>query len=259
MSAWEHGTRTVGRSLGSDLRRVLAIGDPRRTLYRDAHYFAATVEVDPDAMRPWLPAGVRLTAPARADLFTACFPDCTYLDAPYHEAGLFVHVKTTFGTGIHCPWMIVDDDVALILGRELLGYPKKLGQIDWTLDGDTIHAHATRRQTSLVTMHGTLGEALPDAPKILGRPHRNAAGGLGLTLPRLLAFTPGEHPIEVRRVEDFELEIGGCERDPIDQMGLGRVLDARLHRVDLTAGTPPVPFLPLNPLFLASRLRPRVL
>lgn len=255
---WEPGIRTVGRSLGSDVRRLLSLADPRRTLYRDAHYFSATVEVDPDRMRPWLPAGIRLTEPARADVFTAFFPDCNY-GSVYHEAGVFVHIKAGRKTGIHCPWMILDDDVALILGRELLGYPKKLGEIDWEITDSEISASATRRGSKLITMSGRLGAAITDAPPILGRPHRNVAGLAGLFTPWVLAFTPGETPIEVRRIEDFRLEIGGSERDPIDQMGLGRVLEARLHRVDLSARIPPIPIRPLTPLFTLSRVRPRVL
>src|SRR5437016_7485825 len=44
-----------------------------------------------------------------------------------------------------CPWMMVDDDVALIVGRELLGYPKKLGSIAWRREGDFIEGIASRR------------------------------------------------------------------------------------------------------------------
>lgn len=108
-------------------------------------------------------------------------------------------------------------------------------------------------------MAGTLGERLDDSPPILGRPHRNVMGLAGLALPRIVAFTPAERPIEVREVTDFELCIGGSERDPIDQLGLGQVVQARLHRVDLSAGLPPIPLRPLTPLFTATRLRPRVL
>lgn len=258
MSSWEPAERTDGRGLRGDIARLLQLGDPRCTLYRNAHYFSATVEVDPRAMKPWLPCGMRLAQPARADVFTAFFPDCNY-DAVYHEAGVFAHIKTATGTGIHCPWMILDDDVPLILGRELLGYPKKLGVIDWSLEGDAIAATASRRGAQLVRMRGTLGARLDDAAPILARPHRNVLGVLGLLPPWIVAFTPGERPIEVRRVEDFALTIGGSERDPLDHMGLGRVVEARLHRVDLTAGLPPIPLRPLTPVFTTTRLRPRVL
>ncbi|MFC5144671.1 acetoacetate decarboxylase family protein [Streptomyces aureoversilis] len=258
MTDREPATRTQGRSLGSDLRRLLTLAGPRRTLYRDAHYFTATVDVDPERMRPWLPYGIRLAEPARADVFTAFFPDCTY-GSVYHEAGVFVHIQAGRRTGIHCPWMILDDDVALILGRELLGCPKKLGEIDWHFEGATIQAEARRRGSTLITMGGVLGRRIDDPPPILGRPHRNAMGLIGAALPRIVGFTPGEHPLEVREVTAFELTVGGSERDPLDVMGLGPPLQARLHRVDLTTGSPPIPLRPLSPLYTATRVRPRVL
>ncbi len=255
------GRRASGTGLVAGVRRVRGLLPPDGLLYHDAHYLAATVEVDPAAMRRWLPAGLRLTSPARADVITAWFPQTSF-GSRYHEAGLFVHVRTWRGTGIHCPWMILDDDVALILGREVLGYPKKLGEIDWRFDGTGRDApfavRASRRGAALVSMTGTVGEVLDDAPPILGRPHRNVVGTLGLALPRVVGFTPGEHVREVRRV-DLDLEIGGSDRDPLHLMGLGDVVDARLHRVDLSAGRPPVPLRPLTPLHALSTLRPRVL
>ncbi|MBM7367269.1 acetoacetate decarboxylase family protein [Gordonia hydrophobica] len=245
--------------LRGSLRKALTLAPPNGLLYRDAHYFTATVEVDVAAMAPWLPSGVRAVSPGRADVFTAWFPDCTY-GSVYHEAGIFVHIKTIGGrTGIHCPWMIVDDDVALILGRELLGYPKKLGEIEWTLGDSHLSATAARRGTDLVAMSGRLGDVIDDAPPILGRPHRNVTGILGAALPRIIGFTPGEHPIQTRAVHLDEFRVVGTERDPIDRLGLGAVVDARLHRVNLSAGVPPIPLRPLTPLFSLTRLRPRVL
>lgn len=255
---WEPALRTEGRTLGGDVHRILTLGNPRRTLYRNAHYLTATVEVDAERMRRWLPAGIRLAEPARADVFAAFFPDCNF-GSVYHEAGVFVHIATGRTTGIHCPWMIVDDDVALIMGREMLGYPKKLGEIDWQQTGTEISATAARRGTTLISMSGRLGRTVSDEPPFLGRPHRNVVGLLGLFLPWVVAFTPAETPIEVRRIDDVQLEIGGGERDPLDQMGFGRVIDAHLHRVDLSATMLPIPVRPLTPLFTATRLRPRVL
>ena len=226
-------------------------------LYRGAQYLSAVVEVDPKRMRPFLPFGVRLAKPYRADLFTAYFPDNVF-GSVYHEAGLFVHIKTAQGTGIHCPWMILDDDVALIIGRELLGYPKKMGEVEWSVEDDVIRNSASRRGDKLFTMNGSLGETIADPPKILGRPHRNAMGLMGLALPRIVAFTPGERPIEVRRAH-LDLEIFGAERDPLHQMGLGRVVEARLHTVDLTTPRiPPRPMRPLTPAFTLTHFNPRV-
>lgn len=245
-------------SLKTDLSTALELMRPGRQMYTDAHYLAATLEVDPDRMRTFLPFGVTLAKPYRADLFCAWFPDNPFSPG-YLEAGLFVHVKVGFGTGIHCPWMVVDDDNALILGRESLGYPKKLADLTWNRTGDVIAAGATRRGADLIAMRGELGDVVPEKPHFLGRAHRNVASLLGLSLPVLLAFTPKEEVIEVRDVS-LELKLGGSERDPLHEMGLGPIVHARLHRVNLSAGiVPPLPIKPISPLYLTRRLNMRVL
>jgi acetoacetate decarboxylase len=150
----------------------------------------------------------------------------------YREAGIFLHLARG---AVHCPWMIVDDDVALVLGRELLGYPKKLGEIDFRIEGDRIEGTARRRGATLVTMRGSLGETIVDPPPMLGRPHRNLRCGMSWSIPRIVSFTPRERPIEVRRAE-LEVTIGGSERDPIHELDFGRIRAARLHRVNIGAG-----------------------
>lgn len=245
--------------LRNDLRTPWSMAKLGGKLYHNAQYLTAVVEVDPKAMAPWLPAGMKLAKPGRADLFCAYFPDNVYTGA-YHEAGLFVHVKAGSDYGIFCPWMILDDDRAMIIGRELLGYPKKLGEVAWDDNGQRILAKATRRGSTLIEMDARLGEVIHDAPPILGLPHRNVTGCLGLNLPREVRFTPKEHPIEVRRV-DMKLHFQGNANDPLNEMGLGTVVESRLHRVDLSGGLVPPLQIPrlTNPLFLLRQFNPRVL
>jgi acetoacetate decarboxylase len=226
-------------------------------VYRDAHYLAVEVDVDEGAARSWTPWPLRPAKPAMATIFCAWFPSTTF-GSIYRESGIFLHVEHRGRAAIHCPWMIVDDDVALVLGRELLGYPKKMGEIDFRIDGDRIEATARRRGATLVTMRGTLREAIAEPPPMLGRPHRNLRCGMSLSIPRLVAFTPREQPIEVRRAE-LEVTIAGSERDPIDELGFGRVRAARLHRVNLGAGldVPHTASL-ASPLFFVRSLMRRV-
>jgi acetoacetate decarboxylase len=226
------------------LAGMLAPGD---WLYRDAHYLVADMEIDGPAARRWVPSPLRLASPARASIFTGWFPTNTF-GSVYREAGLFLHVEHGRKRAIFSPWMLVDDDVALILGRELLGYPKKMGTIDFHLDGDRVSGVASRRGTELVRMEGTLRERVESPPPMLGRPHRNVRSSLGLSVPKVIAFTPREEAIEVRRAE-LDVSIGGSERDPLSQLGFGRVLAAYLHRVNLGASFPPVPAALVSPVW----------
>jgi acetoacetate decarboxylase len=216
-------------------------------LYEDAHYLVADMDVDPDAARRWVPFPLRLAKPATASLFTAWFPSNTF-GSRYREAGLFLHVEHLGRRAVFSPWMLVDDDVALIVGRELLGYPKKMGTIDFEVDGDRVRGVAERRGVEVVRMEGTLGERVVDPPPILGRPHRNVRASMGIALPKVIAFTPREHPIEVRRAT-LRVSVGNSERDPLSELGFGAIRAAYLHRVNLGGALPPVPVSGVNPVW----------
>ena len=236
---------------GMSLRRLREMVG-HRWLYRDAHYLVAELEVDADRAKRWVPWPLRLAKPARAQLFLSYFPHTTF-GSVYREAGLFFEVTHLGMRAVYSPWMLVDDDVALIMGRELLGYPKKLGEFTCQLDGDRIAASAQRRGHTLVTMTGTLGAVLDDPPPVLGRPHRNIRASAGLAIPKLVAFQPKERVIEVRAA-NLTVTIGGSERDPLHEMGLGRVLATRLHRVDLGGMLPPLPIAAVSPIAYAKYL-----
>jgi len=216
------------------------------TLFERAHYLAVDLPYDRRAARRWVPWPLRL-APAPATLFLAWFPTTSF-GSTYREAGLFLWVRRAGrGDAIFCPWMIVDDDVAMITGREILGYPKKLGAIELAIDGDRVSGAATRRGAPLVAMRGRLGEELASPPPMLGVPHRNVRGAMGSVVSTVVAFTPRERVVSVRRA-DLEVEIGGSARDPLHELGLGAPLAGRLHVVDLQAGVPPIPVGVISPL-----------
>lgn len=221
-------------------------------IYRDASYLVADLELDPARAARWIPRPLRLAAPARAQVFTGYFPTNTF-GSVYREAGVFVDVVHRGTRAIYSPWMLVDDDVALILGRELLGYPKKLGELTWEHAGDRIRGVARRRGHDLIEMTGRLGAVIASPPPILGRPHRNVRTAIGLAVPKLIAFTPKERVVEVRHAE-LAVTIRGSDRDPLHELGFGRVLACRLHRVDLGGVLPPIPVGVVSPLALARQL-----
>jgi acetoacetate decarboxylase len=235
--------------------RLAGMIAPGEWLYERAHYLASEIEIDPVAARRWIPRPLELAEPV-ATIFTGWFPHNTF-GSDYTEAGLFLHVRHRRTKAIYSPWMLVDDDVALITGRELLGYPKKLGAIEFSVDGDRVRGVATRRGAELVRMEGRLGREVPNPPPILGRPHRNVRSAMGVALPKVIAFTPKEHPVSVREAE-LDVRVGGSERDPLAELGFGRVLRSRLHVVNLAAAAPPVPIAAVSPLWYVRQWLLRV-
>ena len=170
-------------------------------MYRDAVFFAVRIALDERAASRWLPPGVSLAKPATATVFAAHFPDTSF-GSVYDEAGVFFHVRRRFRDAVFCPWMVVTDDVALVVGRELLGYPKKLARVDFSFgagrEGSEVTAEIERRGRVVLRLRGRVGERVDDAPPMLGRRALNVRGSLGWSTQRLVTFTPRERIVRRR-------------------------------------------------------------
>lgn len=232
----------------SVLRELRALVGDAEWMWTNAQVLTADVEVDHAAASAWLPTGLRMDRPARATLFIADYPETSF-DAVYREAAVLLHVRLGPMRSIFCPWMLVDDDVALILGREILGFPKKMGEMSLEVGSDRVLASASRRGATLIEMQGTLGEPLHDPPPFIARRTTNVWGALGLSLQRLLTFHPREKILEARRV-DATVTVRGSRRDPLDELRCGPAQNATLYRCNVGAGKGfPLPTLPVSPHF----------
>jgi acetoacetate decarboxylase len=142
-------------------------------------------------------------------------------------------VKTLFGTGYHCCWMPVDDDTALIYGRELLGYPKKMAEIDFQETPEAIKASVTRRGVKVLSMEGKRGPAQPVPHPVFDVKTFNA-GGMG----QYFAINPVWlfRPIEVIH-ESYDAEVtltlNDSEFDPLSTFIEPRVLRGQMAVTDI--------------------------
>jgi len=230
----------------ADIRKLMGGGG---WIWTNTCMLAVDVEVDAQAAAKWLPFGLCLSRPAKATLFVAEYP-WTSFGIAYREAAVLLHVKWMGMRALHCPWMLVDDDVALILGRELLGYPKKMGNMTLSVKEDRVEASVERAGIRLIEMKGDLGEKDRNPPPLMAHRTVNAWGVIGLSLPKLLMFTPREEVLEARKVS-ISLQVRGSERDPLDALKVGRVFEARLYRTHMgSRKLIPLPVGILSPLYL---------
>lgn len=120
-------------------------------LWEDTTFILVDVPLNPEEAKKILPLFMCLDKSYRATFFIAKYSR-TAFTGTYNEAALLVHVCTPLGKGVYCPWMIVNDDTALIYGRELLGYPKKMAEIPFDDDGKKINASLTRRGIEVISV-----------------------------------------------------------------------------------------------------------
>ena len=125
--------------------------------WNNARFVLADIPLERREVNKVLPLGMWTGPEPMATLFICHYPEVSYPIFPYHEAAMLVHVHTPMGKGLHCCWMIVDDDTALILGREMLGYPKKMGIFEFHESGNDIHAAVSRRGIRVIEIRARGG------------------------------------------------------------------------------------------------------
>lgn len=99
----------------------------RRTSFDfyDAEFLAVFWETKPEIVEHLLPPPLKPVKHPVVQAFIANYPK-TNFGVIYKEAALFLFGEYDGVVGIHCLAMPVDKDMALIGGREVFGYPKKI-------------------------------------------------------------------------------------------------------------------------------------
>jgi len=208
----------------------------------DARVVVFDTPVDAATARTWMPRGLRLPAAPRATIFVADYPSTSF-GVAYRECGVLLHALRRGREVVHCAWMVVDDDTAMILGRELLGFPKKLARIELQEADGRVHAAVVRRGTELLRLEARLGEGLT-ARKAFPQPIVNVRGNPGFFPQALWQMTVPER-FHGGHAAALEVEVRGSAEDPLDRLAIGtREAAGAWLNVDLGAPPPdagPVP------------------
>lgn len=209
-------------------RKVYRTGN----MWEGARFILADVPLDPKAARRVLPFGMKPVDPAAGTLFVADYPKTSF-DVIYKEAALLIHVKTPLGRGVHCAWMVVDDDTAMIYGREGLGYPKKMARFEFKEEGNRVFADITRRGVNVLRMEGTRGQAQTKPEPVFARKTFNVGGpGQWVSLNPIWLFRPME-VIHESIAMDVTLKIEDSEFDPISDLVSGPPTNGRFVLMDI--------------------------
>jgi acetoacetate decarboxylase len=212
--------------------RVVKQAEIAGTMWEDSHFMMADVPLKVREAEKMLPLGMKLTDPPLATLFIADYHR-TGFTVPYRESAALIHVKTLFGAGLHCCWMHVNDDTALIYGRELLGYPKKMAEIEFEETPHGVKAGVTRRGVTVLSMVGSRGAREPDPGPVAGVKTFNI-GGMGQTF----VFNPVwllryEEVVHESYVADVKVELNESDHDPLTKFLEPVVVSGRMAVIDI--------------------------
>lgn len=246
------------RQIRNGIREWRALGVGEKYFWHDARMVFAEVPVDAGVVADWLPFGLTLARPARATVFIGDYPRTTF--APhYQEAAMLLHVKL-FGVipAVYCPWMVLNNDRALILGREMLGLPKKMADVSFSEKRGKVTGVVTRNGVELLRMEGKVGRAVKAPRPGLGQRMVGLRGLMNVLLPaHLLLFRPLETVHHCHALTGAKVTLRSGEDDPVG-VASGVASDVTVRTCDIGPGLPPVRVFPVNPLFPAHIMKLRV-
>lgn len=205
----------------------------RVNTWDNAQVVMAEVPLDKQAVKRILPLGMSPSDPPMATLFLINYPTVAYPLFPYKEAIMMVHVRTLLGKGRHTCWIIVDDDPAMILGRELLGFPKKNGLFVFDDNKEAITASITRRDITVMSMTAVRGVRESSPQPVFG--HKTFHyGGLGqfMSFSPVWMFRPKEVIKESHQAE-INLTLNDSDHDPIARLVDGKPRNGRIVVMDI--------------------------
>lgn len=194
-------------------------------------YLQLQVPIDPKAAKKILPLGLWLTDPPMATL-TANRYEIFPLGAPFGEAALNIHVSSPWGKGLHCVWIVVDDDRSLINGRDFMAYPKKMADFSFQDTDGHVSARISRHGKPLFSVEADILEREEHPGPCYEVKHFNMGGpGQLVFFSPLWCFVGKETIHESHRVR-ATLQLAESDRDPLANIIAGPPVGGRLSVVD---------------------------
>lgn len=128
----------------------------KKTLeFYDAEILTVHFEAKPEAVERLLPPPLKPATLSTGSVFVANYPRTSF-GVAYLECALSLRAEFDGEEGFYYLAMPVTNDIALILGREIFGYPKKIGDIHFRRNGEKVEGWAERHGVRFFEVHAKL-------------------------------------------------------------------------------------------------------
>lgn len=136
--------------------------------FYDAEFLVSYWETKPEIVKRLLPPPLKPTIHPIANAFVAYYPK-TNFGVTYKEAAVFLFAEYGGVIGTFCLAMPVDNDMAMIGGREVFGYPKKMSNLHFKREGNSAESWVERHGIRFFEQKATLNNKTnaKDALKLL--------------------------------------------------------------------------------------------
>ena len=237
--------------------------------FYDAEMLTVFWETKPEIVKRLLPDPLKPAKKPIALAFVANYPR-TNFGVSYLESALFLRAEFNGEEGNYCLAMPVTNDMALILGREMFGYPKKIANINFNRREKDVKGLTERHGVRFFEVKAKLTGKLntEDAPSILAQVF--SVGSTSMVTTFNFKYFPAPegngfdfHPRLVREEVEFRpsvIEVGEAEillrpskYDPWVEVEIVRVLGAiytvgnnSMRKGKVVAEADPLAFAPFS-------------
>ncbi|MBP1698552.1 MAG: hypothetical protein H6Q41_3740 [Deltaproteobacteria bacterium] len=123
--------------------------------FYDAEMLTVYFETTPEVVKRLLPPPLKPAMFPMGGAFVANYPK-TNFGVTYLESALFLLAEHNGEEGAFCLAMPVTNDMAMIGGREVFGYPKKMADIHMRRDGEKVEGWTERHGTRFFEVRAKL-------------------------------------------------------------------------------------------------------
>jgi acetoacetate decarboxylase len=141
------------------------ISEKEAAIIYDAEVITVVYETKPEIIERLLPPPLEPFEMPLVRAYIANFPR-TNFGIIYREGALFLVCKYKEEIGLYTLSMPVDNDMAMVLGREIFGYPKKVGTIHFEKKGKDVHGWVERNGVRFVEIEAKTGIKIPEKQAI---------------------------------------------------------------------------------------------
>lgn len=182
-----------------------------------------------EAIERVLPPPLELPPAPTATAFIAEYHKPNFC-RPYNEGALFVSAAFEGVVGSYCLSMPVTHDIAMLGGREIYGYPKKIAEkIEVVKEGNKVQGTCIRRGVPLIEINAELSEPFTD--DIASSPHYLVKSfidekGMGPDLKPRLVKQINQLKWGPREIGEGTLKLGSSIHDPLGEIPVEEVMMA---------------------------------
>ncbi|MGN7397781.1 acetoacetate decarboxylase family protein [Peribacillus frigoritolerans] len=204
-------------------------------IYKDYEKISIYAKGNPEIMKTLLPAEFEIAGDV-FEVFVLQNHDIEGLDN-YAEGGLIIPCRYKGQKGAVMAFEYVDSDDALCAGREIGGYPKKLGEIKFVKEGTRIIGELKRKGKQIINVSLDKKEKEIEIPVLFPRPQVKRMPGVETNATDLNLVIQNEFYEVITKEEwlgEAALEWEESDQDPLSLLGPIEVLGGKYVRGGFT-------------------------